>query len=85
MLLNLTHYVHANTYVTHTHTPVDACRVHKVSDVSALLLDGLKGFLHLLLLGDVTAESQVVRWRGRHRPGWKEADASCDHVKTKYT
>lgn len=48
------------------HTPVDACWVHKISDVSTVLLDGLEGFLHLLLLGDVTAESQVVCWREKH-------------------
>lgn len=64
-----------------THTPVDACRVHKISDVPALLLDGLKGFLHLLLLGDVTAESQVVHWTGRQVWGWDEADTSCNHAK----
>lgn len=47
------------------HTPVDACWVHKIGDVPTVLLDGFKGFLHLLLLGDVTAESHVVGWRDK--------------------
>lgn len=41
-------------------SPVDAGCVHKIRDVPTGLLDRLKGFLHLLLFGDVTAESHVV-------------------------
>lgn len=51
------------------HTPVDASCVHQVSDVSAGPLDGLKGLLHLLLFGDVTADRHVVSWEEKTQEG----------------
>ena len=44
-------------------SPVDAGCVHEIRDVSTGLLDHLKGFLHLQLFRDITAESHVVNWK----------------------
>lgn len=44
-------------------SPVDAGCVHKVGDVSTGSVDGVKGLLHLLRPGHVTAEGFVFSYR----------------------
>lgn len=60
---------------------VDASSIHKIMDVSTGLLDCLKGFLHLLFFGDITAVRHMVSWRAD-----TEGPSACKcHIITAHT